>query len=139
MFHYQENSNLIANTLKPVVINGLNILLWKLTKQSYDLKSYLTTCPWILTKEKVYLLTYYLQNLLFTSFVQVIKIFFVHFFYTVHEQTVVHWLDGTGVTRCPDCTKSFNITRRQHHCRLCGSIVCNECSCFLPLSKACWY
>jgi len=57
----------------------------------------------------------------------------------VHEQTIVHWLDGTDVTRCPDCTKSFNITRRQHHCRLCGSIVCHECSCFLPLSKACWY
>jgi len=53
-----------------------------------------------------------------------------------HEQTVVHWLDGTGVTRCPECTKSFNITRRQHHCRLCGSIMCNECSCFLPLAKA---
>ncbi|KAL5242483.1 hypothetical protein ACI65C_009893 [Semiaphis heraclei] len=54
----------------------------------------------------------------------------------IHEQTIVHWLDGTDVTRCPDCTKSFNITRRQHHCRLCGSIVCHECSCFLPLSKA---
>ncbi|XP_001951022.1 rabenosyn-5 [Acyrthosiphon pisum] len=53
-----------------------------------------------------------------------------------HEQTIVHWLDGKDVTRCPDCTKSFNITRRQHHCRLCGSIVCHECSCFLPLSKA---
>ncbi|VVC25493.1 Hypothetical protein CINCED_3A023657 [Cinara cedri] len=53
-----------------------------------------------------------------------------------HEKTIVQWLDGTDVKRCPDCTKSFNITRRQHHCRLCGSIVCHECSCFLPLSKA---
>ncbi|XP_050424363.1 rabenosyn-5 [Adelges cooleyi] len=54
----------------------------------------------------------------------------------IHEQSVVHWLDGTDVKRCPECTKSFNITRRQHHCRLCGTIVCNECSCFLPFSKA---
>ncbi|XP_050540697.1 rabenosyn-5 isoform X2 [Daktulosphaira vitifoliae] len=54
----------------------------------------------------------------------------------IHEQCVVQWLDGTDVKRCPECTRSFNITRRQHHCRLCGSIICNECSCFLPLSKA---
>lgn len=53
-----------------------------------------------------------------------------------HEQKIVTWLDGTTVTRCPSCAASFNITRRQHHCRLCGSIMCNTCSYFLPYKVA---
>lgn len=53
-----------------------------------------------------------------------------------HEQSVVQWLDGTSVKLCPSCTKSFNITRRQHHCRLCGSVMCQVCSCFLSVSMA---
>lgn len=52
------------------------------------------------------------------------------------EQIVVAWLDGSTVTRCPSCAASFNITRRQHHCRLCGSIMCNDCSTFLPFERA---
>ncbi|XP_065223431.1 rabenosyn-5 [Planococcus citri] len=54
----------------------------------------------------------------------------------LHEQTVVPWVDGEDVSRCPECTKSFNWTRRQHHCRLCGSVMCNDCSFFLSLVKA---
>lgn len=53
-----------------------------------------------------------------------------------HEQELVTWLDGTTVTRCPSCAASFNLTRRQHHCRLCGSIMCNSCSYFLPFDVA---
>lgn len=52
------------------------------------------------------------------------------------EQELVAWLDGTTVTRCPSCASSFNLTRRQHHCRLCGSIMCNSCSCFLSYDTA---
>ncbi|XP_044263653.1 rabenosyn-5 [Tribolium madens] len=52
------------------------------------------------------------------------------------EQELVAWLDGSTVTRCPSCASSFNITRRQHHCRLCGSIMCNSCSYFLPYETA---
>lgn len=52
------------------------------------------------------------------------------------EQMLVAWLDGTTVTRCPSCAASFNITRRQHHCRLCGSIMCNSCSFFLQYETA---
>ncbi|EFA06457.1 Rabenosyn-5-like Protein [Tribolium castaneum] len=52
------------------------------------------------------------------------------------EQELVAWLDGSTVTRCPSCASSFNITRRQHHCRLCGSIMCNACSYFLPYETA---
>ncbi|CAG9813811.1 unnamed protein product [Phaedon cochleariae] len=53
-----------------------------------------------------------------------------------HEQELVAWLDGTTVTRCPSCASSFNITRRQHHCRLCGSIMCSSCSYFLSYETA---
>ncbi|XP_054273922.1 rabenosyn-5 [Macrosteles quadrilineatus] len=50
-----------------------------------------------------------------------------------HEQNKVPWLDGSAVPRCPSCTRSFHLARRQHHCRLCGAILCDECSSFLPL------
>lgn len=54
-----------------------------------------------------------------------------------HEQSIVPWLDGKDVARCPNCTRSFNmVTKRQHHCRLCGCIMCHDCSYFLPLNKA---
>ncbi|KAG5891671.1 hypothetical protein JTB14_020089 [Gonioctena quinquepunctata] len=53
-----------------------------------------------------------------------------------HEQELVAWLDGTAVSRCPSCASVFNITRRQHHCRLCGSIMCNTCSYFLSYETA---
>ncbi|XP_030383732.1 rabenosyn-5 [Scaptodrosophila lebanonensis] len=53
-----------------------------------------------------------------------------------HEQQTVAWLDGSSVKLCPDCAKSFHIARRQHHCRLCGGIMCNDCSKFLPLENA---
>ncbi|XP_018570987.1 rabenosyn-5 [Anoplophora glabripennis] len=52
------------------------------------------------------------------------------------EQELVAWLDGSTVNRCPSCASVFNITRRQHHCRLCGSIMCNSCSYFLPYETA---
>ncbi|XP_044744832.1 rabenosyn-5 [Coccinella septempunctata] len=52
------------------------------------------------------------------------------------EQILVAWLDGATVNRCPSCAASFNIARRQHHCRLCGSIMCNDCSTFLPFERA---
>lgn len=58
-----------------------------------------------------------------------------------HEQELVAWIDGTTVTRCPSCTATFNLTRRQHHCRLCGSIMCNSCSYFLSyeIARKCFW
>lgn len=53
-----------------------------------------------------------------------------------HEQNVVHWLDGSSVKLCPQCAKSFNLTRRQHHCRLCGTIMCHSCTLFLSIVEA---
>ncbi|XP_017485044.1 PREDICTED: rabenosyn-5 [Rhagoletis zephyria] len=53
-----------------------------------------------------------------------------------HERNIVTWLDGSSVKLCPSCAKNFHIARRQHHCRLCGSIMCNDCSKFLSIENA---
>ncbi|KAL7026834.1 hypothetical protein ACKWTF_005186 [Chironomus riparius] len=56
-----------------------------------------------------------------------------------HEQNLVPWIDGKLVKLCPSCAKSFFFTRRQHHCRLCGAIMCNECSHFLSIDESSEY
>lgn len=53
-----------------------------------------------------------------------------------YERDVVPWLDGSSVKLCPNCAKNFNLTRRKHHCRLCGSILCHDCSSFLDIQLA---
>uniref|UniRef100_A0A182LZ36 FYVE-type domain-containing protein n=1 Tax=Anopheles culicifacies TaxID=139723 RepID=A0A182LZ36_9DIPT len=53
-----------------------------------------------------------------------------------HEQSKVPWIDGKLVKLCPTCAKSFGITRRQHHCRVCGSVMCDSCSRYLTLEEA---
>ena len=45
-----------------------------------------------------------------------------------HEQSVVPWLPEDTVKLCPSCARSFNIARRKHHCRLCGCVMCADCS-----------
>lgn len=49
---------------------------------------------------------------------------------------LVPWIDGKLVKLCPSCAKSFFLTRRQHHCRLCGSVMCNDCSSFLSVDDS---
>lgn len=49
---------------------------------------------------------------------------------------LVPWLDGESVKLCPSCVKRFYLTRRQHHCRLCGCIMCQDCSFFLSIEDA---
>ena len=53
-----------------------------------------------------------------------------------HEQAVVSWIPENMVKLCPTCTKSFNLTRRKHHCRICGSIMCNDCSDYIAFDFA---
>jgi len=53
-----------------------------------------------------------------------------------HEQAVVPWVPEDVVKLCPNCAKSFNLTRRKHHCRLCGSIMCNDCSEYIDFDMA---
>lgn len=46
------------------------------------------------------------------------------------------WVKDKDVNLCPNCAKSFNILCRKHHCRLCGAIMCNQCSQFISLISA---
>ena len=53
------------------------------------------------------------------------------------EQSVVPWRPDKEEKRCMSCGRGFNIRRRKHHCRLCGDIICKDCSQFMTLSQAC--
>ncbi|KAL1923701.1 uncharacterized protein VTP21DRAFT_8681 [Calcarisporiella thermophila] len=50
------------------------------------------------------------------------------------EMSVVKWESDSDVLNCPFCNATFNkFTKRKHHCRLCGRIICDECSDTVPL------
>jgi len=51
-----------------------------------------------------------------------------------HERLIVPWIDEDLVKLCPTCARGFNIARRKHHCRLCGSVMCQDCSQFVDFS-----
>ena len=51
-----------------------------------------------------------------------------------HERNIVTWIDEDLVKLCPTCARSFNIARRKHHCRLCGSVMCQDCSQFVDFN-----
>jgi GTPase SAR1 family protein len=38
------------------------------------------------------------------------------------------WQRDEATARCGRCRASFNVLRRRHHCRSCGSLFCNPCS-----------
>jgi len=40
----------------------------------------------------------------------------------------VGWVMDNDIRECMECTKTFTWFRRRHHCRMCGVLVCNECS-----------
>ena len=39
-----------------------------------------------------------------------------------------HWQPDASVTSCSHCASAFSLLKRKHHCRLCGSTACDECS-----------
>jgi|LauGreDrversion4_2_1035121.scaffolds.fasta_scaffold26844_4 hypothetical protein len=39
-----------------------------------------------------------------------------------------HWVPDEEGAACSICHAEFSITRRRHHCRKCGSLVCGSCS-----------
>lgn len=51
------------------------------------------------------------------------------------QKTVVPWHKDQDEKRCGTCGRGFNVTRRRHHCRLCGSIICKSCSTFMTLAE----
>jgi len=38
------------------------------------------------------------------------------------------WVPNDRIKSCTICKKKFNVFRRKHHCRQCGSLVCGACS-----------
>ena len=38
------------------------------------------------------------------------------------------WMPDQLQTCCALCTKTFNMFRRRHHCRICGRVICGDCS-----------
>ncbi|CAH8463466.1 unnamed protein product [Heterobilharzia americana] len=47
------------------------------------------------------------------------------------------WLSKTNVTRLTNAILDYNpVYRRRHHCRLCGSILCADCSYFVSVHNA---
>ncbi|XP_043476139.1 rabenosyn-5 [Leptopilina heterotoma] len=53
-----------------------------------------------------------------------------------HERAIVPWIDEKDVKLCPTCARSFHMARRKHHCRLCGAIMCHDCTAFLSIIEA---
>ncbi len=37
------------------------------------------------------------------------------------------WVDSDNVKTCMNCSKSFSMTTRKHHCRDCGKVFCSKC------------
>lgn len=38
------------------------------------------------------------------------------------------WISDSAADKCMECSKPFNaLTRRRHHCRLCGRVLCADC------------
>ncbi|KAF8783196.1 rabenosyn-5-like isoform X2 [Argiope bruennichi] len=53
-----------------------------------------------------------------------------------YEKSIVPWVADSDVPLCPGCAKSFGLSRRWHHCRLCGYVMCNSCSFFISYDFA---
>ncbi|KAG5176367.1 FYVE zinc finger-domain-containing protein, partial [Tribonema minus] len=38
------------------------------------------------------------------------------------------WMPNANSMCCRLCERTFTVVRRRHHCRMCGELVCNQCS-----------
>uniref|UniRef100_A0A0R3S6I9 FYVE-type domain-containing protein n=1 Tax=Elaeophora elaphi TaxID=1147741 RepID=A0A0R3S6I9_9BILA len=52
------------------------------------------------------------------------------------ERETVPWVTDRDVVKCRTCSMKFSLTKRRHHCRLCGEIICHPCSKFLSFVDA---
>ncbi len=41
---------------------------------------------------------------------------------------MTYWKADYAAKKCAVCHKEFTFTKRQHHCRCCGELVCGDCS-----------
>ena len=44
------------------------------------------------------------------------------------EVEPVRWVRDADAYRCMRCTLPFTLTRRRHHCRVCGDVCCSSCA-----------
>ncbi|KFD48627.1 hypothetical protein M513_10482 [Trichuris suis] len=52
------------------------------------------------------------------------------------EKEVVPWISNNEAKQCAFCDAPFSLARRRHHCRLCGSVMCANCSIFMSIMFA---
>jgi hypothetical protein len=43
------------------------------------------------------------------------------------HNTKKKWMNDSAANSCLVCRSSFTLMFRRHHCRMCGSIVCDSC------------
>jgi len=46
----------------------------------------------------------------------------------IDERRIYQWVKDENVVSCHNCSNSFTILNRKHHCRNCGKIFCSLCS-----------
>ncbi len=49
----------------------------------------------------------------------------------------IYWIPDAESEYCAGCGKAFSMTRRRHHCRDCGFVLCSSQTCLVPGSKTC--
>eukprot|EP01031_Cornospumella_fuschlensis_P026061 gene26061-31468_t len=52
-----------------------------------------------------------------------------------NAETLVGWVINEDVKYCMECTASFGVLKRPHHCRKCGNIICHKCSSMTTLQE----
>lgn len=52
------------------------------------------------------------------------------------ERDTVPWTADSEMKSCQACNSKFSLTKRRHHCRLCGRVICHSCSQFLSFVMA---
>jgi uncharacterized protein YbaR (Trm112 family) len=50
-----------------------------------------------------------------------------------HCQRLIPWDTDDSSSECTVCRMPFNVLKRRHHCRLCGSLICDSCSRHIPV------
>eukprot|EP01084_Bolivina_argentea_P036914 68241_1 len=63
-------------------------------------------------------------------------------------ETLPVWVPDSHAKQCKTCTVKFTVTKRRHHCRKCGAVVCGKCSKYKTMNndgvkqracKTCYY